>query len=176
MFTCENACFHFCNPKKENLHNLLDGETYSRTSSGVTDDFIIQIDFNKPHSVPAVSFKKAPGIINGQYAPLYKNTCLIATYANGSMGTPNCTDESYGFSFFKQQLNWAINGSQWEEYITFGTSWPFDNNLSSNIVKIQLVFDTSASGSDTFGANAAEYAVHDAIKISGFFFVGYEEN
>ena len=164
------------NPFKENLLNLKNGGIYSRTSSGVTNDFMIQIDFDKPHQIDWIEFHRPFDNFYGgdAYASLYKNTCLIATYADGSTGEPNCTDENYGFSNSKQQL-FGINSEEWNSEIVFGMSWPYDETLRNNVVKIQLIFDTSATGSDTLGANAAEYAQNNAVQIERLMVNGHEE-
>jgi hypothetical protein len=143
------------NAERANLGNLFSG-VYSRTSTASADDFIIDIDFESPKTFDKLEFNKVEGSEGaGNYANLYKNTCLVLTKDDGTTTTPLCTDEAYGFNGSDDDVSAPI---------------VFDPANVSNVVKVQLIFDTStATGSDTDGTNdainALDYASVGAIQI-----------
>ena len=125
---------------RANLANLFTG-TYSRAAATVTNDqFVIEIDFDAAVTFQALSFKKVTGATD--YADLYKNVCLELIDANGDMATPHwplCTEASYGFD----------NTSPSTESADDDEDVVFDPADATNIVKARLIFDTSATGSNT---------------------------
>ena len=125
---------------RANLMNLFTG-TYSRSADSVTDnEFVIEIDFFEPIVFESLSFKKVEG--SNDFADLYKNVCLELIDANGDMATPHwplCTEASYGFD----------NTSPSTESADDDEDVVFDPADAANIVKARLIFDTSATGSNT---------------------------
>ena len=143
-----------------NLYNVFNGGTYSRSASGIIDDFVIDIEFDTPRKVYEVRMKKVLGANGGSdYADLYKNICMVLTMQTGTSPLIRCTNEHYGFS------NSIYPSSDNAPYLGFYTdifpaAWE-----TPNVLKVQLFFDTSETGSDPYGANAADYAVHNAIQF-----------
>ena len=140
---------------RANLMNLWTG-TYSRSADSVTDnEFFIEIDFFEPIVFVALSFKKVDGVTD--FADLYKNVCLELIDANGDMANPHfplCTEASYGFDDSGKSTESADDN----ELIEFNPPG-FD---PTNIVKVRLIFDTSATGSNT-----AANADGDVVSFSG---------
>ena len=152
-----------------NLYNVFNGGTYSRSASGIIDDFVIEIVFDTPRRFYEIQMKKVLGANGGSdYADLYKNICMVITMQTGPSPLIRCTNESHGFS------NVLVSSNDSAPYIIFSAdifpaAWE-----TASVLKVQLVFDTSETGSDPFGANAADYAVHNAIQFENLVVVQIE--
>jgi hypothetical protein len=115
----------------------------------VKHDIIIDIDFVSAKTFQSLQFDKV--LAGTGYADLYKNICLVLTKDDGTTTTPLCTDEAFGFTADDDAL----------APVAFEPAVPV-----SDVVKAQLIFDTSATGSDTAVVNNADYvALGNTVQI-----------
>ena len=145
---------------RANLAQLFSG-TYSRAATGPagsTTDFVIEIVADSAVNFVSLSFKKVDGVTD--YADLYKNVCLELIDDQGDMvtGFPKCTDAAYGFIDTSISATASADNA---ETIVFNTGVTI-----ANVQTARLTFDTTtATGSDVFSGNAADYALNNAVQI-----------